>query len=484
LYEFIQQKIITMKRTFFLIISVLCLFAGNKAMAQVTIGSLDDPQSFSVLELTGGGTRGFRFPQMTTIQRDAMVATSAFDAEKGGKARGLQIFNTTTECIETWNGTKWIQQCPPGGPAPSPVSPSSVSYSCGIGVDETECIFTALDTNAEWYEFFLDGVPQGGVQEENFITFDNAIKDHTRVTAKYYYPLSFLKPKMMDVQGSESWHWGTANSDVGTETNAKIPDFKMSETEVTQAQYEYVMGTNPAYFRCGNSSNSNANSYANKGYATSALPVETVSWYDAITYCNKLSLKENKEPCYTVSTVKDWVGSVTIPKNNNSDWDAAKCDFSKDGYRLPTESEWEYAARGGVTEPSDHRIYSGDTDPCKVSWYDNNNNKDTECADPFRNTYGTKPVAKKKANKLGLYDMSGNVREWCWNWYSSSKEFPAATPNGSVQSSCGVGNCSGRVFRSGYWEDDEYDCRVSYRYYNDPNARLINRGFRVACKGD
>jgi hypothetical protein len=98
------------KKTILTVITLL-MISVTGVKAQVIIGSLDDPQSFSMLELDGNGTLGFRLPQMTTVERDAMEATAAFQAEKKGKALGLRIFNTTTKCIDTWNGNVWIQVC-------------------------------------------------------------------------------------------------------------------------------------------------------------------------------------------------------------------------------------------------------------------------------------------------------------------------------------------------------------------------------------
>jgi formylglycine-generating enzyme required for sulfatase activity len=463
-----------MKQTFFLIFSALCLLSASRATAQVIIGAdiSVNPQPFSLLELESSGTRGFRLPQMTTGQRDALTLTGE-DA-----ARGLQIFNIFTKCVETWNGSKWIQQCPPEGPAVSPISPSS-AVTCGI-TSTDNCTFTAVDTEAEYYEFFLSGKSQG-VQSSNSITFPTS-QTVADVSVKYYYPPSFLKPKMLPVEGSSSWHWGTANSYVGTHTTEKILDFKMSETEVTQAQFEYVMGTNPSEFQCGDA---DYGKYVTSR-PTSALPVENVNWYHAIAYCNKLSLKENKTQCYTVNNVNfDTLTYKGIPTNfyhaDIAKWNAATCDFSKDGYRLPTESEWEYAARGGVTEPSDHHIYSGSNDDlCEFGWFDNNNNKDTKCADPVRSTYGPKPVKKKTANELGLHDMSGNVFEWCWNcWYDET--FPKATPTSEVQSSCTSSSTSHRISRGGRWGTNNAQCRVSFRDYYYPNGGGFDIGFRVAA---
>jgi formylglycine-generating enzyme required for sulfatase activity len=293
-------------------------------------------------------------------------------------------------------------------PTPSP------SLACGIKSDDNKTFTAKADPNAFGYEFFVNNVSQG-LQSSNIKTFDAAKTD---VTVKYYYPPAFLKPKMVDVEGTtDTWYYGSSHRT----TDVDISGFKMSETEVTQAQYEYVMGDNPSSFRCGNSSVSDR--------PTSALPVEMINWYHAITYCNKLSILEDKEPCYTVSGV-DFYGTVDVPTKGNADWIAAECDFSKNGYRLPTRSEWEYAARGGVNKKK--YTYSGSNDVCQVAWYKGNNGTNTGCG-AASNISGTKPVKQKLGNDLGLYDMSGNVWEFIWN--GSSGSFPSATPNSTATTS-------------------------------------------------
>jgi formylglycine-generating enzyme required for sulfatase activity len=240
------------------------------------------------------------------------------------------------------------------------------------------------------------------------------------------------------------------------------------------------MGTNPAYFGC---SNNDDNSYAKKGGPTSALPVENVNWYGAITYCNKLSLLEGKMPCYSVKYAnseevhwEDIVYSAIPTSSSPSDtltrWDNAYCDFSKDGYRLPTDSEWEYAARG--KNGADNYTYAGSDDICDVAWYWYNTNS-TSCT--VNGYYGTNPVATKDPNNLGLCDMSGNVQEWTWS--GNEDTFPAATLPNAVQASG-----SARVLRGGRWNGSESYCRVSYRGYSSPDHRTGTLGFRVVCKGE
>ena len=171
-----------------------------------------------------------------------------------------------------------------------------------------------------------------------------------------------------------------------------------------------------------------------------------VSWYDAVEYCNALSLKEGLTPIYSGSG--DY---ITMNMNAN-------------GYRLPTEAEWEYAARGGNS--SRGYTYAGSNNIGSVGWYDDN--------DDNGGIYNH-PIGVKQSNELGLYDMTGNVYEWCWDWfggYSSSRNNPTG-PTSSPSSG------SYRVFRGGSWAVGSEYGRTSYREFREPSYREVDLGFRV-----
>jgi formylglycine-generating enzyme required for sulfatase activity len=236
-----------------------------------------------------------------------------------------------------------------------------------------------------------------------------------------------LGATMVWVPGGSYTMGDTAGGGDSDEKNHQVTlsGFYMGQTEVTQAQWQKVMGSNPSYFK-GDS-----------------LPVENVSWYDAVALCNALSQKEGKTPAYTINGT-----NVTL-------------NVGATGYRLPTEAEWEYAAKGGASTPVQTIKYAGSTNLDEVAWTSSNSGKTTH------------PVATRKPNALGLYDMTGNVWEWCQDWYGSY--------NASVQSDpTGPSSGSGRVNRGGSWNYDASIARVSFRSYDyppDPGDDYI--GFRV-----
>lgn len=232
----------------------------------------------------------------------------------------------------------------------------------------------------------------------------------------------------------------------------KLKPFRIARTETTVWQYYlYTLSTNRPMPKTP--------SWQWKGKD----PIVKVSWYDAIAYANWLSRHRNKTPVYQLSIPADPNDLYDLDRKDSINWQNS-VKWAASGFRLPTEAEWEYAARGGKN--SKGYIFAGRDTADLVAWYSENN-------DPF----GAKPVAGKWSNELELYDMSGNVWEWCWDWHSSdfySKPEAGDNPRG-------VKSGSSRVLRGGSWNNNNTNnLRSSNRNNNNPRNRNNNNGFLLS----
>ena len=205
--------------------------------------------------------------------------------------------------------------------------------------------------------------------------------------------------------GATSEQGSDAVSDEKPTHSVTLSDYYIGQTEVTQALWQAVMGSNPSRWKSNN------------------LPVEKVSWYDCQQFITKLNQLTGRH------------------------------------FRLPTEAEWEYAARGGNKSRSFK--YAGSKDVGSVAWFDGNSGSKTH------------PVGQKQANELGLYDMTGNVGEWCQDWSGSYSSSAQTNPQGPSSASY-------RVNRGGGWYNGARGCRVSYRSRNEPSLSSGNLGLRLA----
>jgi formylglycine-generating enzyme required for sulfatase activity len=246
--------------------------------------------------------------------------------------------------------------------------------------------------------------------------------------------------EMVDITGGSFQMGSNSASDEQPIHSVTVSSFSMSKYEVTQSLYKSIIGTNPSAF---------------SGYSDSEnCPVESVTWYDAIEFCNKLSQEDGLEQVYSIN-------SRTPASGNRITFAEVTMDPKKNGYRLPTEAEWEYAARGGSTGTYFWGENSDSTTVGRYAWFSENSNNRTHA------------VGQRSANAYGLYDIIGNVWEWCWDWYSSSYQ------NGEVTDPVGTSTGESKIGRGGFWGYSAAYMRTADRYYGGPSGWFNFAGFRV-----
>jgi formylglycine-generating enzyme required for sulfatase activity len=241
--------------------------------------------------------------------------------------------------------------------------------------------------------------------------------------------------EMVELPGGTFW-MGSPDTDAEAYESEKprhevtVSAFAISRYPITRELYQKLCGTSPASWQRDSDDN--------------RLPANNVSWFDAVSFCNALSQQVGLQPCYRID------GAYVA-------WDT-----NADGYRLPTEAEWEYACRTGTTS----RWFFGD-DPAaldRYAWFAANANNPAQ------------PVGEKAPNPWGLHDMSGNVYEWCWDWYDTYRAEAVIDPVGPE-------NGDRRVLRGGSaWGGVPKNLRSARRARNEPDGRGVFIGFRCVCR--
>ena len=273
------------------------------------------------------------------------------------------------------------------------------------------------------------------------------MKNKTLVLLMFFLTTPFFSNDFVPVNTGIFQMQNTGDSSNDLKYEVFVNNFFICIHEVTQKEWEEIMGNNPSVSK------------------SEAFPVNMVNWYDAVLYCNKRSVREGLTPCYKISDSKrsieysvPWESTVIKTEANE-----IICDWTADGYRLPTEAEWEYAAR---SEGKEHTFFSG-----------SNNIEEVACYYEYIGA-SIQAVMQKSPNLLGIYDMSGNVREWCWDWFGDLNVEDFNNPKGNKSGTA-------KVHRGGGWDSEvlgqsfNEDCSVTKRSAWIPTMKDSNLGFRV-----
>lgn len=276
-----------------------------------------------------------------------------------------------------------------------------------------------------------------------------AVKNHT-------YTVDGVEFKMISIAAKTDASLGDDERADNKTHIISLSAYYIGETEVTQKLWHTVMVNNPSNF--------NKNDIT-QGERQDWRPVEYVTWYQAIAFCNELTKKVNglgEAECVYYS---DEDFNMVYTKEDADSEKTPYQKMSKKGFRLPTEAEWEWAAKGGT----DYKWPGTSSDYFFINyaWYNLNSSQKTH------------EVKLKKPNDYGLYDMSGNVWEWCWDCYEhiniTGKKFPQDYSGPSL-------NNNKRVKRGGGYEDDALQCIIVLRSYDMPDHKFRNIGFRLVCR--
>ncbi len=419
---------------------------------------LAPPPSYFTVDTTGTQITGYNGTDTVVVIPSEINGITITSIGSQAFIRKASITSVTIPDSVTTIGNSAFSNCEGLTSVTIPDSVTTIKSDVFWGCSSLEFVHTdrtKTTGNANSYPEFNASMGTGWSPTGNSIFFDDAtwVPITTPPTGGFVDYTTKVETGSITMKAITGGSYTFGQVAIDSAKLTTVADFYLGETEVTQAQWETVM-VNTWPGAAPSSTYGDGNDY----------PAYYINWYDAIAFCNKLSIMEGLTPVYsvTVSGLEvDWeniTGALT-PDGDDTDWNAVSVNPDAKGYRLPTEVEWEYAAgHGGFegTNPKDRFEYAGTNTAGtgagqlgEYAWYTDNNSPS-----------GSKEVKNKTPNALGLYDMSGNVYEWCYDKWSDSSLY--------------------RVFRGGDWDDSSSYLRVADRNSDAPSDRNSSIGFRVA----